>query len=588
MFIPACTRMTIIGSGRRNMKTKRWMHWAVSFLLVLALLLPLFPLPARAELNADAGRAYLDVLRANSPSIPVKPWMGIIGRTEDLKSVAFPDLDGDGTPELVFLTAEDNASGMIFGKHVILNIYTYADGAAKQLCAEEISYGGGTTPHYFKVYRNRGQSALFALGGWSHALESESTYFMFALENGAVVRRALLARQGTYELNGETVSETEYQRYKNEMSGPIAEVLIDSESANSAQSGMTEEEAEAYLFSATVSHSINVTVNGETVAWTDAAPFIDENDRTMVPLRAVGEALGLVAYWDAPAREAVFSDRTRSIIFPIGSAAARTGDGGTVEMDTAAVIVNSRTYAPIRYLAEYFGYTVGWDAATRTAMIQSPADGGLDSADVVWKRMNHSYRQADDVFGDTFVNCYYDLAAITDQTPLQGAINAALRSGYEAFLLQEDVGEPYAGGFDEGETNLTNGRSGELAQNADGILSLKYTTDWMMGGVGDGSPSGVTVSLKTGRLLRLGDLTAADGSAITFRRMEDLAVACYRERGVPEEYIASSLTYFREKTLNDLDYYIVNNQIILCIAKYALAPGAAGSAEIPTGIFVRV
>ncbi len=569
------------------MKMIRRKQWLLSIILILALLLPLLPLPARAELAADAGRAYLELLRAKRASIPVKPWMGLIGRTEDLKSVALPDLDGDGTAELVFLTAEDNDPGMIFGKHVILNIYTYADGAVKALCAEEISYGGGTTPHYFKVYRNREQSALFALGGWSHALESESTYFRFSLEDGAVARRTLLARQGTYELNGEPVSETEYQRCKDEMSGPIAEVLIDSESANSAQSGMTCDEAEAFLLAASVSRAVNVTVNGEPVIWTDAAPFIDEHDRTLVPLRAVGEALGLAAYWDAPAREAVFSNRERSIIFPIGSALARTGDGAAVEMDTAAVIMNDRTYAPIRYLAEYFGYTVSWDNATRTAMLQSAGSGSLESASVSWTRMNHSYRQKDDIFGDTFVNCYYDLASITDQTPLQGAINAALRSGYEEFLLREDVGEPYAGGFDEGETNLTNGRSGELAQNADGILSLKYTTDWMMGGVGDGSPSGVTVSLKTGRLLRLGDLTAADGSAITFRRMEDLAVACYRERGVPQEYITSSLVYFREKTLDDLEFYIENNQIILCIAKYELAPGAAGSAEIPTGIYIR-
>ena len=78
----------------------------------------------------------------------------------------------------------------------------------------------------------------------------------------------------------------------------------------------------------------------------------------------------------------------------------------------------TRTYAPIRYLAEYFGYTVSWDNTTRTAMLQSAGSGSLESASVSWTRMNHSYRQKDDIFGDTFVNCYYDLASITDQTPL--------------------------------------------------------------------------------------------------------------------------------------------------------------------------
>ncbi len=114
----------------------------------------------------------------------------------------------------------------------------------------------------------------------------------------------------------------------------------------------------------------NVTVKGSPVAWTDAVPFIDANSRTMVPLRAVGEALGLTVSWDPQAREASFTDGAKTIFFPIDSKTARTSDGGTVEMDTAAVIVDSRTYAPVRFLAEYFGYTVGWNSAARTVTIQ--------------------------------------------------------------------------------------------------------------------------------------------------------------------------------------------------------------------------
>ncbi len=113
----------------------------------------------------------------------------------------------------------------------------------------------------------------------------------------------------------------------------------------------------------------DVSVFGAYVGWTDAAPFIDENSRTMVPLRAVGEALGLTVSWDAASREAGFSDGERSIFFPIGGSTARTGDGGSVVMDTAAVIVGDRTYAPIRFLAEYFGFTVAWDASARTVRI---------------------------------------------------------------------------------------------------------------------------------------------------------------------------------------------------------------------------
>lgn len=118
------------------------------------------------------------------------------------------------------------------------------------------------------------------------------------------------------------------------------------------------------------SNGVSVSVDDKAVTWTDAAPFIDANSRTMVPLRAVADAMGLDVNWDGSAREAVFTNGSKTIYFPIDSNTARTSNGGTVRMDTAAVIVNDRTYAPIRYLAEYFGYEVGWDAATRTVTIK--------------------------------------------------------------------------------------------------------------------------------------------------------------------------------------------------------------------------
>ena len=125
--------------------------------------------------------------------------------------------------------------------------------------------------------------------------------------------------------------------------------------------------------------AVEVMVNGSYVTWTDAWPFIDENNRTMVPLRAVADAMGLTVGWDGKAREASFTDGSRAIYFPIGSRTARTGGGGQVQMDTAAVIVNDRTYAPIRYLAEYFGFSVGWDGTTRTVLITGSSTPGGNS-----------------------------------------------------------------------------------------------------------------------------------------------------------------------------------------------------------------
>ena len=44
------------------------------------------------------------------------------------------------------------------------------------------------------------------------------------------------------------------------------------------------------------SNDISVTVSGRAVTWTDAAPFIDANSRTMVPLRAVADAMAMMGF----------------------------------------------------------------------------------------------------------------------------------------------------------------------------------------------------------------------------------------------------------------------------------------------------
>jgi len=44
--------------------------------------------------------------------------------------------------------------------------------------------------------------------------------------------------------------------------------------------------------------TIRVVVNGTKINFPDAEPFIDENSRTQVPIRFVGEALGADVSWD--------------------------------------------------------------------------------------------------------------------------------------------------------------------------------------------------------------------------------------------------------------------------------------------------
>ena len=64
---------------------------------------------------------------------------------------------------------------------------------------------------------------------------------------------------------------------------------------------------------------INVTVDGTPVAWTDAKPFIDENSRTLVPLRPIAKALGLEVAWNDDTNTASFTDGTTTVDFIVDS-----------------------------------------------------------------------------------------------------------------------------------------------------------------------------------------------------------------------------------------------------------------------------
>ncbi len=110
--------------------------------------------------------------------------------------------------------------------------------------------------------------------------------------------------------------------------------------------------------------------------------FLDSNSRMLVPLRALAEQMELTVTWDAARRTAAFtgtpvdSTQQTEVCFTAGSNRYTiTADGHTqtMTMDSAVVVSDNRTYAPVRYLATAFGYQVGWDGATRTATITTEA-----------------------------------------------------------------------------------------------------------------------------------------------------------------------------------------------------------------------
>lgn len=108
------------------------------------------------------------------------------------------------------------------------------------------------------------------------------------------------------------------------------------------------------------------TVNGE-VKMMDVAPII-VSSRTMLPVRYVAEALGATVVWDGDTSTATITTAGTALKITVGASEAVV-NGQAVRLDSPAFIENSRTYMPVRFVAETLGATVAWDGATSTATI---------------------------------------------------------------------------------------------------------------------------------------------------------------------------------------------------------------------------
>ena len=114
-------------------------------------------------------------------------------------------------------------------------------------------------------------------------------------------------------------------------------------------------------------------VNNDVVSVEDAAPYV-ANDRTYVPFRALGEALGAEVVWDNDARTVTYTLGKTEVVMTIGET-TYTVNGEEKTMDVAPEITNDRTYVPVRFVGEALGFKV-------TAL--SAADG--TTASVVFQK----------------------------------------------------------------------------------------------------------------------------------------------------------------------------------------------------------
>ncbi|MDK7376979.1 copper amine oxidase N-terminal domain-containing protein [Peptoniphilus harei] len=106
---------------------------------------------------------------------------------------------------------------------------------------------------------------------------------------------------------------------------------------------------------------VTVRVNGEDITFEDpeALPKI-MNDRTMLAARAFYEKIGAKVDWNGKDRTVIVTKDKDKIVLKIDSNKALV-NGKEVALDSPAVIVKNKTYIPVRFVSEAFGYKVKYD-----------------------------------------------------------------------------------------------------------------------------------------------------------------------------------------------------------------------------------
>lgn len=112
-------------------------------------------------------------------------------------------------------------------------------------------------------------------------------------------------------------------------------------------------------------------INGKrnTIDDQGTTPLLYDN-RTLLPVRAVVEAMGGTVNWIDSSRTVVMTIGDKSLNLQIGSKTAWSSSGEQYSIDVAPIIIMSRTMLPIRFIVEYFDGEVLWNSSNQTVTIQ--------------------------------------------------------------------------------------------------------------------------------------------------------------------------------------------------------------------------
>ena len=316
-------------------------------------------------------------------------------------------------------------------------------------------------------------------------------------------------------------------------------------------------------------NDITVTVNGNVIDF-DQPPVI-ESGRTLVPMRAIFEALGCeVTYYEGEEKTVVAEKGLDSVSLTIGSDIMYLNYETEIILDVPARIENSRTLIPLRAVSEALGAAVEWVEDERAVIVESRTGAhSIKSGKLVYNEEGLINFEGTAVYpviesdGDEFIdkiNEEYKKEAESIVNEDLAFYHDCLNSGYE------DYGSQIAF-TSEVKYNVTYDRKGYIS-----ILTV-YST--YTGGAHPNSTMwGRTFDLKEKKELKLRDVFNADtfdlDNAVAERIEEKVA-----EYSDDEDHIKA----VHDMALEEIDnagFYLTDDAVHVFYVPYQIASYAEG------------
>lgn len=196
-------------------------------------------------------------------------------------------------------------------------------------------------------------------------------------------------------------------------------------------------------------------------------PAVIVEDRTMVPLRAIFEALGASVEWDEKTYTVTSVLGETSISLTVGSNELLK-NGETILLDVPARIMNERTVVPVRAVSEAFGIKVRWNETAGTVFLSTdPYEPGVVCGSTyhdAWAGFNYTLPDGSEFYEEA------ELLSLTENDSGADAVlsDYALLPAFYSFGVRDEKGNSLVMVCERNPENLT---SEKYAEAVSGVYS---------------------------------------------------------------------------------------------------------------------